>query len=84
MTFEELTSQLKAILAEEGREEVRWPVVEAMCDDVVQRLNTEVEPSYPHDIVYHFLEDADARRKSPKYAESQRIRLVKWLDGSTA
>ena len=79
MTLEELRSDLRTILAEEQRKPVDWQKVEELCVQVVDRLNTEPEPAYPHDVVYHFLEDADARQKSLRYADEQREKLRTWL-----
>lgn len=70
---------MAAILALEEQPSVDWQEVEARCLIVVERLNTEAEPSYPYDVVYHFVEDADARQKSPRYARGQRERLREWL-----
>ena len=81
MTLEELRAALGSILVEEQRPHVDWGKVEALCIEVVGRLNTEPEPEYPHEIVYHFLDDPDVRRKSPEYAEMQQLRLQKWLGG---
>jgi hypothetical protein len=79
MTIEELRAGLAATLALEDRPDADWEQVEAQCRAMIARLNTEPEPTYPHDIVYHFLEDADARQKSSRYAEGQRERLRQWL-----
>ncbi len=56
-----------------------WEQVETRSLRVISRLSNEEEPAYPHDVVYHFLDDADVRRKSPRYAEVQRERLWEWL-----
>lgn len=79
MTLEELRTELTATLALEERSDTDWAQVEAQCFAMIARLNTEPDPTYPHDIVYHFLEDADARKKSPRYAEGQRERVRQWL-----
>lgn len=79
MTLEELRAELEAILSLEEQPRIDWPQVEARCLRTVERLNTEAEPSYPHEVVYHFLEDMDARQKSPRYGGGQRQRLRKWL-----
>jgi hypothetical protein len=57
-----------------------WRAVEKLAERTVDRLNVEPEPDYPHDVVYHFLEDADARQKSSQYADTQRAGLLVWLD----
>jgi hypothetical protein len=80
MTLEELKAALRLILQEEQKAEVNWVNVEAMCLNVVTRLNTEPEPKYSHDAVYHFVEDADVRQKDEGYAERQRARLSDWLE----
>ena len=82
MTIEELRAGLAATLALEDRPEADWKQVESQCRAMIARLNTEPEPCYPHDIVYHFLEDADARQKSPRYAAGQRERLRQWLSAA--
>jgi hypothetical protein len=79
VTIEELKTDLRLILNEEQKEQIDWQTVDAHCDEVLRRLNTEPEPDYPYDIVYHFLDDADVRRKSHKYADAQRQRLREWL-----
>jgi hypothetical protein len=82
MTLEEIKAELRVILSEEDRPEADWSKVEALCLQVVKRLNTEPEPPYPHDIVYRFLDDSDVRQKSPEYADAQRQRLRSWLASS--
>ena len=79
MTLEELRNEMAAILSLEEQPTVDWREVDARCLIVVERLNTEADPLYPHDVVYHFLEDPDARQKSPRYALGQRERLREWL-----
>ena len=81
MTIDELRSELRAILASEEQTPPDWQEVETRSHRVIERLATEDEPSYPHDIVYHYLDDPDVRRKSPRYGEGQRQRLREWLDG---
>lgn len=80
MTLDELKSDLWSILAIEEYAPPDWKAVEALSEHVIERLNTETEPAYPHGVVYHFLEDADARRKSERYAEGQRSALRAWLE----
>ena len=79
MALEELTAELEAILALEEQSPVEWDTVERLCLRTIKRLNTEAEPQYPHAVVYHFLDDADVRRKDPAYARMQRDRLREWL-----
>ena len=79
MTLEELKAELASILVLEEETPTDWRDIEARCVRVLDRLNSEVEPSYPHDVVYHFLEDADGRQKSARYARGQRERLWEWL-----
>jgi hypothetical protein len=82
MTLEELKAELRVILSEEDRPEADWSKVEALCLQIVKRLNTEPETPYPHDIVYRFLDDPDVRQKSAEYADAQRQRLRSWLASS--
>jgi hypothetical protein len=79
VTLEELRADLRIILEEEDNLEVDWSRVEKLCFETIRRLNIEAEPRYPHDIVYHFLDDPDVRQKSPEYAVVQRQRLRDWL-----
>lgn len=79
MTIEELKSELRAILAMEEKTPPDWSEIETRSLNVIRRLSTEKAPSYPHDIVYHFLDDSDVRQKSQPYGESQRQRLREWL-----
>ena len=79
MTIEELREGLTHVLAEEERPGTDWTAVEALCLALIARLNSGEEPEYPHDIVYHFLDDPDIRRKDAVYASRQRQRLREWL-----
>ena len=63
MTLSDLKRELRAILAAEEQPEVDWLLVENLCDQALRRLNFEPAPDYPHDTVYHFLDDPDVRRK---------------------
>ncbi|TFI59654.1 hypothetical protein E2493_03275 [Sphingomonas parva] len=80
MTLDELKADLRAILAEEEQQQVDWGRVQLLCLGTIGRLATEPEPSYAHEVVYHFLDDADIREKGTVYAERQRERLRAWLD----
>ena len=75
MTLDELRAELRAILTAEEQSPPDWQEVDRRSLRTVERLATEAEPSYPHDTVYHFLDDPDVRQKSPKYGEAQRQRL---------
>ena len=79
MTLDELKSSLAAILAAEEQAQIDWTTVGRLCDDVLRRLNCEPAPRYPYDVVYHFLDDPDVRRKDASYAQVQRERLKGWL-----
>ena len=79
MTLDELRADLRAILAEEEQWPVDWPKVEFLCLRAIEQLITEPRPVYPHDAVYHFLDDPDIREKDPAYAENQRDKLRAWL-----
>lgn len=79
MTLDELQADLRAILAAEVQPLVDWVTVEALCLSTIERLNTEGQPDFPHDVVYHFLDDADIRQRDASYAKLQRERLVTWL-----
>jgi hypothetical protein len=81
MTIEELRAELRAILAAEEQSPPDWQKIEARCLRTIGCLATEAEPSYPHDVVYHFLDDPDVRQKSAQYGDGQRQRLREWLDG---
>jgi hypothetical protein len=81
MTIDELRSELRAILAAEEQAPPDWQQVERRSLRVIERLATEDEPEYPHDVVYHFLDDTDVRQKSARYGDGQRLRLRQWLDG---
>lgn len=80
MTARELKASLRAILTAEEQPEVDWATVERLCLATLHRLNSEVAPDYPYDVVYHFLDDADVRQKDGGYARVQRERLAAWLD----
>ena len=84
MTLDELKSDLRKILEEEEAEQIDWRSVEVQCEEVLRRLNTEPEPAYPYEIVYHFLDDTDVRQKSPEYAVVQKDRVRRWLEGDRA
>ena len=81
MTLEELQAELWTILAAEEQSPPDWATVEERCFRTVGRLATEPEPNYPHDVVYHYLDDPDVRQKSDRYGEQQRQRLRQWLEG---
>ena len=79
MTLDELRGDLHAILAAEEQPNIDWPMVEVMCLRAIDRLNSEGQPEFPYEIVYHFLDDADIRQRDASYAEVQRERLMTWL-----
>ena len=80
MTIEEVREELRAILVAEEQSPPDWLQVETRCLRTIQRLATEAEPSYPPDVVYHYLDDPDVRQKSMTYGAGQRKRLRHWLD----
>lgn len=82
MTLEELRTELECILHLEEQPSVNWEAVKARCLDSVARLNMAPEPPYPHEAVYHFLDDPDVRQKDCGYGEMQRDRLRRWLSDS--
>ena len=82
MTIDELRAELRTILAAEEQSPPDWGQVEARCLATVERLAIEPKAEYPHDVVYHYLDDTDVRQKSPAYGEEQRQRLRQWLEGS--
>jgi len=82
MTIGELKAELRAILAAEEQSPPDWQQVEARSLRTIERLGTEAQPSYPHDVVYQFLDDADVRQKSADYGEGQRQRVRQWLEAS--
>jgi hypothetical protein len=79
MTIDDLRAELAAILTIEEGQSPDWQEIEASCLALVGRLVAESEPSYPHEIVYHFLDDVDVRRKDGRYADQQRDKLRHWL-----
>ena len=81
MTIEELRTDLRAILAAEEKEHPDWNDVQGRCLRVATTLKAQPLPDFPHDI-WHFLADADIRRRDSQYAEEQRRDLRSWLDGS--
>lgn len=80
MTLEELRADLRAILAKEEALPADWIAVDEMCLGLIRKLAAEKEPPYPHDVVYHYLDDPDIRRKDDAYGRGQRLRLKRWLD----
>lgn len=74
---------LKGILGLEEQASVNWEAVKTRCLKTLARLNKEPEPSYPHAVVYRFLDDPDVRQKDRAYGEMQRRRLSRWLSDST-
>jgi hypothetical protein len=83
MTLDELRAELRAILAEEEQWPIDWRKVEFLCLRTIGRLNTEPQPVYPHDVVYHFLDDSDIRENDTAYAERQRDMLRAWLGSAS-
>jgi hypothetical protein len=82
VTDTQLRASLAAILEAEEQPLIDWQQVDALCDDVLRRITLEPVPDYPFDIVMHFLDDADVRRKDQGYATVQRDRLRAWLNTS--
>ena len=80
MTLNELKADLRTILEGETKSAIDWNRVEELCLGVIRRLNAEPKADYPHDVVYHFLDDADVRQKDDGYAVIQPQRLRQWLD----
>jgi hypothetical protein len=72
MTLDELMKDLRTILAAEEQSPPDWRKVELLCLRTVERLAADTAPPYPHDIVYHFLDDPDVRRRDRHYGELQR------------
>src|SRR4029450_4615090 len=62
MTMDQLKSSLAAIMAAEEQAQIDWTTVDSLCDEVLRRLNCEPAPVYPHEVVYHFLDDPGRRR----------------------
>lgn len=82
MTLEDLRSDLRAILAEEEASPTDWVSVDRMCLGLIGKLARGKEPPYPpHDVVYHYLDDPDIRRKDEAYGRGQCMQLRRWLDG---
>jgi len=79
MTLEELKAELGAILLAEEATPVDWHRVEQMCLELIGKLASETEPNYPYEVVYHYLDDSDVRRKDAAYGKGQRIQLRRWL-----
>lgn len=77
MTLDQLKTDLTAILAVEEATPVDWARVDRMCLELIRKLPTE--DSYPKEVVYHYLDDSDVRRKDPAYGRGQRVRLHRWL-----
>lgn len=80
MTLEELKSELSAILAAEEQSPPDWGQVEERSLRTIGRLATEPRPDYPHEVVYHYLDDLDVRQTSARYGQHQRKRLKRWLE----
>jgi hypothetical protein len=79
MTLDELRADLHAILDAEQQPHIDWAIVESMCLRTIDRLNTEGQPEYPHEVVYHFLDDVDILQKDASFATAQRARIMTWL-----
>jgi hypothetical protein len=71
---------LRQLLNLEEQPEIDWLVVAQLCDQTIRGLLVEPAPDYPHDVVFHFLDDADVRQKDGNYASVQRDRLRDWLN----
>ena len=82
MTIVELRNELKAILALEEQVPPDWQEVEKRSLRLIAELSNMGQATYPHDVVYQFLDDPDVRQKSTAYAERQRHRLREWLNKS--
>jgi hypothetical protein len=76
---ERIRDSVRAIVAqEEDRASVDWRAVEAEASATIAYINeNKVEID---NLIYHFLEDADARRKSETYALHQTADVLKMLE----
>ena len=81
MTLAVLKADLQAILSLEERVSVDWRELEERCLKLRLRLSKLGlgDADFAHEI-YHYLSDADIRRKDAVYAAAQRAELRKWLD----
>ena len=79
MVSDELRAELRRIIALETTAEVDWPVVEERCLALVRDF---VPLAWDEEIVSHFLDDPDIRRKDWRYAEQQREQLIRYLNAS--
>jgi len=64
---------------EKNRASTDWKAVEAEASATIAYINengVEID-----NLIYHFLEDADARRKSETYALHQTANVLKMLEG---
>ena len=79
MTQEQLRDRVRALLDLESSPVVDWEAVEARCAELsvdIERMPTEEVP----DLLWHFVHDADIRRKDPGYGDWQRSELWVYVD----
>ena len=63
---------------ERGRSSANWQAIEIEASAAIEYINeNNIEVD---NLVYHFLEDTDARRKSEVYALHQTTEVLKMLD----
>lgn len=82
MTLEELVGEVRDILNMEERANPDWASICERSLLTLGRLNSETEPEYPREVIYHYLDDVDVRQKSDGYANSQRERVHAWLEAT--
>jgi hypothetical protein len=75
----ELRALVAEILAEEELPDPDWDRVEALCAALDERLMSEPDLRCP-DLINHFVDDPDIRRRDPDYAAWQRSRARRYAD----
>jgi hypothetical protein len=75
----ELRRRIGEILKQEERPDVDWEQVESLSLKLHERLGRQSATEVP-DAVFHFLDDADIRRKDEAYAARQRDLVRRYVD----
>ena len=82
MHSEDLRRRVGAILAAEASEPPDWYEVDRLSDELLGQLIAEPDTACP-EIVSHYLDDADIRRKDESYACPQRQRVGRFVETGT-
>jgi hypothetical protein len=79
MHLDQLKAELATILSMEDAAHPEWARIEGRCLELNKRLMAEGRWTCP-EVVSHFLDDPDIRRKDRVYEARQRKMIRDWMD----